>query len=31
MSLSDRQRRGAFKLCWSESTLFVLHPVVDVY
>ncbi|WP_268237900.1 hypothetical protein [Haloarcula argentinensis] len=35
MSLSDRQRRGAFEVCWSDTelvvaTLFAVVPVQQV-
>ena len=30
MSLSGRQRRGAFKLCWSDIILAVTHPIIEV-
>jgi len=30
MSLSGRQRRGAFKLCRFATTLVVTHPIIEV-
>jgi hypothetical protein len=30
MSLSGRQRRGAFKLCWSDIIPAVTHPIIEV-
>ena len=30
MSLSGRQRRGAFKLCWVDTTLVVAPPIIEV-
>jgi len=30
MSLSGRQRRGAFKMCWPDSSLVGVHPVIEV-
>ena len=30
MSLSGRQRRGAFKLCWFDATIVVAYPIIEV-
>ena len=30
MSLSGRQRRGAFKMCWFDTDLVVAHPIIEV-
>ena len=31
MSLSGRQRRGAFKLCWSDADTVTVHSVIEVF
>jgi len=30
MSLSGRQRRGAFKMCWVDTNIVVAHPIIEV-
>jgi hypothetical protein len=31
MSLSGRQRCGAFKLCWSDADTVTVHSVIEVF
>ena len=31
MSLSGRQRRGAFKICWTDADAVIVHSVIEVF